>query len=103
MPLIIPLTYFFFLPHNTAFLFSHSPVTYEDQISPSEVLSGLPYTPLGTAEDEAGEEEGALPAGPKRKVALSFEDKWCLVQPLLTKYMLPLCECRTLCIYPMIY
>lgn len=92
MPLIIPLTYFFFLPHNTAFLFSHTPMRYEDQISPSEVLSGLPYTPIATNDDDIGEEEGAVAPGPKRKVALSIEDKWRLVRPLLTKYMLPLCE-----------
>ncbi|KAF9450791.1 batten's disease protein Cln3 [Macrolepiota fuliginosa MF-IS2] len=90
MPVIIPLTYFFFLPHNTAFLFAHSPTAYENSISPSEVLSGLPYTPLATAEDEAREEEGSFASGPKRKVALSLDDKWRLVQPLLMKYMLPL-------------
>jgi len=90
MPLVIPLTYFFFLPHSTAFLYSRTPSTYEDQVSPSQVLSGVPYTPLATAEDESGEEEGALPPGPQRKVALSLDDKLRLVKPLLLKYMLPL-------------
>ncbi|KAJ3561689.1 hypothetical protein NP233_g10045 [Leucocoprinus birnbaumii] len=84
-----PLTYFFFLPHNTAFLFSHTPTNYEE-VSPSDVVSGLPYTPLATNDDDIGEEEGTLGAGPKRKVALSLDDKWHLVKPLLTKYMLPL-------------
>ncbi|KAF5348848.1 hypothetical protein D9756_009800 [Leucocoprinus leucothites] len=90
MPLVIPLTYFFLLPHNTAFLFSHSPASYEDQISPSDVVSGLPYTPLATNEDDIREEEGTLAPGPKRKVALSLDDKWRLVKPLLMRYMLPL-------------
>lgn len=55
---------------------------------------GLPYTPLAAAEDEVGEEEGSQPPGPKRGVALSINDKWRLVKPMLPKYMLPLCKSR---------
>ncbi|KXN84016.1 Protein BTN1 [Leucoagaricus sp. SymC.cos] len=58
-------------------------------VSSVQVISGLPYTPLATNEDETGE-EGTLAPGPKRKIALSVEDKWHLVKPLLLKYMLPL-------------
>jgi len=90
MPTVIPLTYFFLLPHASAFINSTAPSTYEDVFSPPPMLSALPYTPLATAEDEVGEEEGSLPAGPKRGIALSPSDKWRLVKPLLSKYMLPL-------------
>jgi battenin len=90
MPFIIPLTYFFFLPHNSAFLYL-SPSDYEDEVS-SGVQSALPYAPLPTTEDENSEEEESMPDGLKRLVALSASDKWHLVKPLLPKYMLPLCE-----------
>ncbi|KAL9709372.1 battenin CLN3 protein [Leucoagaricus gongylophorus] len=90
MPLAIPLTYFFFLPPNKAFLFSHHPASYEVPTSSSEAVSGLLYTSLATNEEEVREEEDALTSLPKRKVALSLDDKWRLVKPLLTKYMLPL-------------
>ncbi|KAL0946243.1 hypothetical protein HGRIS_012500 [Hohenbuehelia grisea] len=89
MPFVIPLTYFFLLPSSASFLYSDTPSLYETA-SPSGDMSTLPYTPLAAAEDEAGEEEGSLRAGVKRKVALSAADKWRLVQPMLRKYMLPL-------------
>ncbi|KAG6857514.1 hypothetical protein H0H87_002139 [Tephrocybe sp. NHM501043] len=89
MPFIIPLTYFFLLPHSSAFLYVASPSAYDDASSPSGELA-LPYTPLPATEDEVGEEEGAHLSGPKRGVSLSVNDKWRLVKPLLLKYMLPL-------------
>ncbi|KAF8065266.1 batten's disease protein Cln3 [Lyophyllum atratum] len=89
MPFIIPVTYFFLLPHNSAFLYALSPPVYEDVSSPG-LDSALPYTPLSAAEDEIGEEEGSFPPGLKRGVTLSASDKWRLVKPLLLKYMLPL-------------
>ncbi|KAF9463263.1 batten's disease protein Cln3 [Collybia nuda] len=88
MPFIIPLTYFYLLPHNSAFL-SLSPADDEESTSPSGD-SSLPYTPLPSAEDQDGEEEGSLPPGPRKGVSLSPSDKWRLVKPLLLKYMLPL-------------
>lgn len=91
MPLAIPLTYFFFLPLNTAF-FSLPPTSYEALASSSEVVSDLPYTSLATNEEEIREEEDVLASLPKREVALSLDDKWRLVKPLLSKYMLPLCK-----------
>lgn len=90
MPFIIPLTYFYLLPHNSAFI-SLSPADYEESTSLGGA-SSLPYTPLPSAEDEDGEEEGSLPPGPRKGVSLSPSDKWRLVRPLLLKYMLPLCE-----------
>lgn len=102
MPVIIPVTYYFLLPRNTAFLFPHIPEDHEDQISPTGVVSGLPYTPL-RGDDDPREEEGILASGPKRKVVLTLDDKWRLVQPLLLKYMLPLCEFSVNYGYLMIY
>ncbi|KAJ3500771.1 hypothetical protein NLJ89_g9644 [Agrocybe chaxingu] len=90
MPSVIPLTYFLLLPHASAFLTHSAPATYQDAFSPPPALSALPYTPLAAAIDEEGEEEGTLPPGPKRGVALSAADKWRLVKPLLGKYMVPL-------------
>ena len=90
LPLVIPLTYFFLLPRRSAFLDTLSDSAYDDNLSPVPTTS-LPYTPLA-AEDEAGEEEGSLPSGPKRGVSLSASDKWRIVQPLLMRYMLPLCK-----------
>lgn len=90
MPCIIPLTYFFLLPHPPEFLPSSAPAFYEEQ-NPIDDSSSLHYTLLA-AEDHIGEEEGSLPAGPKHGVSLSARDKWRLVKPLLPKYMLPLCE-----------
>ncbi|PPQ97278.1 hypothetical protein CVT26_006671 [Gymnopilus dilepis] len=89
MPSIIPLTYFFILPKASTFLYPTTPA-YEEILSPPMTTEGLPYTPLAAAEDEVGEEEGSQPPGPKRGVALSINDKWRLVKPMLPKYMLPL-------------
>jgi len=86
---MIPLTYYCLLPSNSVFLFSVRPSEYDD-VPPTGILSTLPYTPLPATEDAAGEEEGSLPAGPKRGVSLSISDKLRLVRPLLLKYMLPL-------------
>lgn len=91
MPSVIPLTYFFVLPRASAFLYATTPA-YEDILSPPMATEALPYTPLATAEDEVGEEEGSQSPGPKRGVALSISDKWRLVQPMLSKYMFPLCK-----------
>jgi len=90
LPLVIPLTYFFLLPRSSAFLYSSSDSTYEEISNSPVPTTSLPYTPLATAEDEVGEEEGSFPSGPRRGVALSAGDKWRIVKPLLTRYMLPL-------------
>ncbi|KAK0451843.1 batten's disease protein Cln3 [Armillaria borealis] len=85
LPFVIPLTFYFLLPPNSAFLPSSS---YDDDDSSYPITSTLPYTPLPT-DDDVAEEEGSVPAGPKR-VFLSPNDKLQLVKPLLMKYMLPL-------------
>lgn len=102
MPFIIPLTYHFLLPHSSAFLFPVTPNVFDDNFSPPPALSALPYTPLAEAEDEEGEEEGTFAPGVIKGVHLTLADKIRLVQPLLMKYMLPLCRsllsmCRRAC------
>ena len=93
MPFLIPLTYFFLLPHSSAFLFPVTPTVHDDYFTPPPALSALPYTPLGAADDdEEGEEEGTYAPGPTKGVHLTVADKVRLVSPLLLKYMLPLCE-----------
>ncbi|KAI0089419.1 batten's disease protein Cln3 [Irpex rosettiformis] len=76
MPLVIPMTYYFILPHPEALTSVPIPSSFEEE----EV--DAPYTPLPTDEDAR--------VATKASVALSFEDKWTLVKPLLLKYMLPL-------------
>ncbi|KAF8810270.1 hypothetical protein BYT27DRAFT_7336770 [Phlegmacium glaucopus] len=90
VPLAIPLTYFFLLPRSSAFLYPLPRSAYEDILTPAVPTTSLPYTPLATSEDEAGEEEGSLPSGPKRGVSLSASDKWHITRPLFMRYMLPL-------------
>jgi len=87
LPLVIPLAYFFLLPHSSALLYS---LPHEDFSNPPMLTTSRPYTPLATEEDEVGEEEGSHPSGPRRGVALSAGDKWRIVKPLLMRYMLPL-------------
>ncbi|KAF7762224.1 hypothetical protein Agabi119p4_8817 [Agaricus bisporus var. burnettii] len=88
MPVVIPATYYFLLPHSTAFLSSHTPATHDGEVSPAEAASDHFYISL-TADDDP-EEERILAPGSKRKIDLTLDDKWRLVQPLLLKYMLPL-------------
>lgn len=90
MPFLIPLTYFFLLPHSSAFLFPVTPTVQDNYFTPPPALSALPYTPLAE-EDEEGEEEGTYAPGPTKGVHLTVADKVRLVKPLLFKYMLPLC------------
>ena len=78
MPLIIPVAYYLILPHPEVFASVPILSSYEEE----EV--DAPYTPLPADEGDA--------EMPKASVALSFEDKWELVKPLLLKYMLPLCK-----------
>ncbi|EIN10244.1 batten's disease protein Cln3 [Punctularia strigosozonata HHB-11173 SS5] len=84
MPFVIPLTYFFILPS------SNSVAVHTASNSGTEI----PYAPLTTTEDE--EVLGSDPPivatleGESVTVALSAEEKWHLVRPLLLRYMLPL-------------
>jgi battenin len=79
MPLVIPITYYFLLPHPETFASVPILSTYEEEDVDT------PYTPLPIDDD-------AIVVS-KASVALSFEDKWELVKPLLLRYMLPLCAC----------
>lgn len=86
--MIIPLTYFFLLPHLR---------TFSDVAFSSEVEQDVEYTPLPVHEAEEEVEEEDLRTVVERpdklyNVTLSLQDKWTLVKPLLMKYMLPLCE-----------
>lgn len=78
MPLVIPVAYYFILPHPEVFAAVPIPSYEEEEVD-------APYTPLPTDDSTA--------EAPKASIALSFEDKWQLVKPLLLKYMLPLCMC----------
>ena len=84
LPLTIPLVYFLLLPH---------PSSVFDQDEEGDgvelfVTSPAEYAPLPTDEDEG------TTAGYRRSriVALSANDKWQLVKPMIPKYMLPLCK-----------
>ncbi|KZT64099.1 hypothetical protein DAEQUDRAFT_733061, partial [Daedalea quercina L-15889] len=89
LPLVIPLTYFLLLPRPSVFTDADLPPTaLPDSIVAAE------YTALPISEDEAPQlepevarEDGAAKTG---SVALSMEDKWTLVRPLITRYMFPL-------------
>ncbi|KAI0703054.1 batten's disease protein Cln3 [Cytidiella melzeri] len=76
MPLVIPLAYYFILPQPEVFASVPIMSSYEEEDVDA------PYTPLPADDD--------MTDVPKAHVALSFEDKWELVKPLLLKYMLPL-------------
>lgn len=84
LPLTIPLTYFFLLPHPS----SISKQDEEDDDAEPLMASSTEYTPLPTGEGEG------VAAGYRRPrtAALSASDKWRLVKPMIPKYMLPLCE-----------
>ncbi|KAI0791520.1 batten's disease protein Cln3 [Irpex lacteus] len=81
MPLVIPVAYYFILPHPEVFAAVPIPSYEEEEVD-------APYTPLPTDDSTA--------EAPKASIALSFEDKWQLVKPLLLKYMLPLFAVYTL-------
>lgn len=92
MPFVIPLTYFFLLPSTSEFLYIDSSSSSYEERDLTTSFASLPYTPLAAAEDQVGEEEGSILTSVKRDVALTGSDKWRLVQPMLLKYMFPLCE-----------
>ncbi|KAG6805783.1 hypothetical protein H0H93_004124, partial [Arthromyces matolae] len=87
MPWIIPVAYFYLLPHRSAFL----DVASASETHDAPILSPPPlqYAPLPNAEVDV-EEDIVVHVESKHKVSLSFGDKWRLVKPLLAKYMLPL-------------
>ena len=87
---MIPLTYFILLPRPSRFTDTSLP----PEALPDSVV-GAEYTALPTSDDDeqaAGEEVVGLGDATKlRNIALSMEDKWRLVRPLVGRYMMPLC------------
>ena len=89
LPLVIPLVYFLLLPRTSSFAHTSLP----PEALPDSVV-GAEYTALPTSEDEqdpadAREESGVMEPS---NIALSMEDKWRLVKPLIGQYMMPLCK-----------
>lgn len=80
MPFITPLTYFFLLPSRATFL----SLGYDGSNAPP----ASEYMPISA--EPVAEDDEVVP--PQKNVTLSLADKWCLVRPLLLKYMLPLCQ-----------
>ncbi|KAL5520775.1 BTN1 [Sanghuangporus sanghuang] len=89
-PLIIPLTYFFIRP---------SPKDFEQLSIPTSeptaaIASEYTLLPVDDAtssiEGEREDVDEQVPPDKAHVVALSGQDKWNLVRPLLVKYMLPL-------------
>ncbi|KAH8102175.1 batten's disease protein Cln3 [Cristinia sonorae] len=85
LPLVIPLSYYLVLPQPLAFSNMALPPAYEDESIGAPTTA--PYTPLSTNDDPGL--DGHVEE-PKRSIALSARDKWSLVKPLLSVYMLPL-------------
>ncbi|OCH94654.1 batten's disease protein Cln3 [Obba rivulosa] len=104
LPLVIPITYFLLLPPPAAFLGMGDDADYDDaHVQPPSVPPSpyTPYVPLPADDAEstlqgvgmgANGSEGEMERAEMRKghVALSAQDKWRLVKPLLMKYMMPL-------------
>ncbi|KDQ62321.1 hypothetical protein JAAARDRAFT_170622 [Jaapia argillacea MUCL 33604] len=90
MPFVIPLTYFFLLPHPPAFASLSLPESYDDEDIGAPLTAS--YTPVATGEEDDTDEpiERDSEVQGKAHISLSAEDKWRLVKPLLAKYMLPL-------------
>lgn len=85
---MIPLSYYFVLPCPAAFANLNIPSAYDDD--PSDAPTTAPYTPIPTS--DSPELDGHVMEDPKRTIALSAAEKWALVKPLLSVYMLPLCR-----------
>ena len=83
LPFVTPLTYYFLLPSKDAF-FPLGAFEYTGSNRPP----ASEYIPI-PAQEPVAEDEEDLPS--LKGVSLTLADKWHLVQPLLLKYMLPLC------------
>ncbi|KAH9834839.1 batten's disease protein Cln3 [Rhodofomes roseus] len=90
LPLVIPLTYFLLLPKPSAV----SSVDLPSTTLPDSVVAAE-YTALSSSEEDAlgqvpVQDTAAIGAKTGVGVALSMEDKWRLVKPLVGRYMMPL-------------
>lgn len=86
----MPLTYFLLLPRPTSFAHTSLP----PEALPDSVV-GAEYTALPTSEEDEEEPANAREESEVMKpsnIALSMEDKWRLVKPLIGRYMMPLCK-----------
>jgi battenin len=79
LPFVLPLTHFFLLPRPAAFM-----------DSPSPGYAPLPEEDPEMPAVEVAEGDTLLGQPPKVPVFLTAGDKWCLVKPMIMKYMLPL-------------
>ncbi len=108
LPFVIPVTYYCILPRPDKF----SAISSDDEDAEGAPLTAS-YTRLPN--EDAVEESVPITEGEAiatAPIALSMQDKWKLAKPMLTKYMLPLCEfgcelcapsllilCVTVCVY----
>ncbi|EJD51881.1 batten's disease protein Cln3 [Auricularia subglabra TFB-10046 SS5] len=93
LPFVTPFAYTLLLPRQEAF----SGLTDSDDAQ--EPLLVAEYTPVPTNDPtDVFPAPASTSDGHPEKVALTLEDKWRLVQPLLLKYMLPL-----FCVYTLEY
>ncbi|KAH9994961.1 CLN3 protein-domain-containing protein [Russula compacta] len=79
LPFVIPLTYFLLLPRPHAFSTLVLP-SVEDSVPPTSE-----YTPLPVSEEDA-----VMGPAPSKTKALSIADKWQLLKPMISRYMVPL-------------
>jgi len=90
LPLVTPITFYFFLPRQTAF--SQLGDNCEDAEYETSPTAG--YTPLPTLQTSTDEDDDdnvvVIVASKIPAVQLTASDKWRLVRPMLLKYMLPL-------------
>ncbi|KAH7912867.1 batten's disease protein Cln3 [Hygrophoropsis aurantiaca] len=101
LPFVLPLVYFLVLPRPAAFLHpsSRSYTTIPCDETAIEVETDTSVINAAEESSLLGEEEpGIISSSPKDIVSLTASDKWRLVKPMLTKYMLPL-----FCVYTFEY
>lgn len=89
LPFITPLAYFFVLPRPERFV-SGAFFAAEDEEDGATMSAS--YVPLARSEDEDDVSATEPDASTKGPMSLTLQDKWRLAKPMLTKYMLPLCE-----------
>ncbi len=89
LPFITPLAYFFVLPRPELFVGAAFSAAEDEEDGAAMSAS---YAPLPHSEDEDALSATEQAASAKGAMSLSMQDKWRLAKPMLTKYMLPLCE-----------
>lgn len=89
LPFITPLAYFFVLPPPERFVGQAFSVAEDEE---DDAAMSASYVPLARSEDEDDPSATEPDASAKGVTSLTIQDKWRLAKPMLTKYMLPLCE-----------